>query len=93
MQPIGQSVVGSHRSQPPRPEMPRLRSQRSESARPEPQRSDLQRQAEAHARAAEAAALAGDLETAAREILKGLDCERRAGGVGPQVLQLIKPRG
>lgn len=92
MQPIGQSVVGNHRSQPLRSEVPRLRSQRSESARPEPQRSDLQRQAEVHARAAEAAALAGDIETAAREILKGLDCERRAGSVGPQVLQLIKPR-
>jgi hypothetical protein len=26
-------------------------------------------------------------------ILEALDCERRAGGLGPQVLQLIKPRG
>jgi hypothetical protein len=25
-------------------------------------------------------------------ILETLDCERRAGGLGPQVLQLIKPR-
>jgi hypothetical protein len=25
-------------------------------------------------------------------ILQALDCERRAGGLGPQVLQLIKPR-
>jgi hypothetical protein len=25
-------------------------------------------------------------------ILQSLDCERRAGGLGPQVLQLIKPR-
>jgi hypothetical protein len=35
---------------------------------------------------------AGDLTTAARLILQSLDCERRAGGLGPQVLQLIKPR-
>jgi hypothetical protein len=28
----------------------------------------------------------------ARDILRALDCERRAGSVGPQVLQLIKPR-
>ncbi|KEF42370.1 MAG: hypothetical protein ER33_05805 [Cyanobium sp. CACIAM 14] len=34
----------------------------------------------------------GDLEASARAILEGLDCERRAGGLGPQVLQLIKPR-
>lgn len=34
----------------------------------------------------------GDLATAARLILQSLDCERRAGGLGPQVLQLIKPR-
>jgi hypothetical protein len=26
-------------------------------------------------------------------ILRALDCERRAGSLGPQVLQLIKPRG
>jgi hypothetical protein len=35
----------------------------------------------------------GDIEAAARLILQALDCERRAGGLGPQVLQLIKPRG
>ncbi len=29
---------------------------------------------------------------AGRLILQALDCERRAGGLGPQVLQLIKPR-
>jgi hypothetical protein len=34
----------------------------------------------------------GDLAQSARLILEALDCERRAGGVGPQVLQLIKPR-
>lgn len=35
----------------------------------------------------------GDIEASARLILQALDCERRAGGLGPQVLQLIKPRG
>ena len=35
---------------------------------------------------------AGDLQIAATFILKALDQERRAGSVGPQVLQLIKPR-
>jgi hypothetical protein len=35
----------------------------------------------------------GDVEAAARLILRALDCERHAGSLGPQVLQLIKPRG
>ncbi len=34
----------------------------------------------------------GDLQAAGELILKALDQERRAGVVGPQVLQLIKPR-
>lgn len=34
----------------------------------------------------------GNLVDAGRTILAALDCERRAGSVGPQVLQLIKPR-
>ncbi len=34
----------------------------------------------------------GDLQSAGTLILKALDQERRAGVVGPQVLQLIKPR-
>jgi hypothetical protein len=38
------------------------------------------------------AAERGEVEVAARSILEALDCERRAGGLGPQVLQLIKPR-
>ncbi len=38
------------------------------------------------------AAERGDIEESARLILAALDCERRAGGLGPQVLQLIKPR-
>ncbi len=41
---------------------------------------------------ASAHAEAGDLNSAAVFILKALDQERRASGVGPQVLQLIKPR-
>lgn len=43
-------------------------------------------------RQARQSAEAGDLTTAARFILQSLDCERRAVGLGPQVLQLIKPR-
>ncbi|WP_320675892.1 hypothetical protein [Prochlorococcus sp. MIT 1300] len=39
-----------------------------------------------------AQAESGDLQGAGVLILKALDQERRAGGVGPQVLQLIKPR-
>ena len=35
---------------------------------------------------------AGDIAVAAQAILQALDCERRAVGRGPQVLQLIKPR-
>lgn len=35
---------------------------------------------------------AGDIAAAAQMILQSLDCERRSGGLGPQVLQLIKPR-
>jgi hypothetical protein len=41
---------------------------------------------------ARVAATEGDLEASARAILGALDCERRAGGLGLQVLQLIKPR-
>ena len=37
-------------------------------------------------------ALAGDVAGSAQLSLQALDCERRAGGLGPQVLQLIKPR-
>ncbi|MFN9870718.1 MAG: hypothetical protein ACK55E_04675 [Cyanobacteriota bacterium] len=42
---------------------------------------------------AKAAAERGDTDEAARLILESLEFERRAGGLGPQVLQLIKPRG
>lgn len=41
---------------------------------------------------ARVAATEGHLEVSARAILEALDCERRAGGLGLQVLQLIKPR-
>jgi len=41
---------------------------------------------------AQQAAAQGDLGKAGRGILKILDCERRVSGLGPQVLQLIKPR-
>jgi hypothetical protein len=55
-------------------------------------RADLRRQAAVHEAKAEAAAARGDMAESARLILMALDCERRAGSVGPQVLQLIKPR-
>jgi hypothetical protein len=51
----------------------------------------LSRASELHNQARHAAEQ-GDLASAARSILDALDCERRAGGLGPQVLQLIKPR-
>ena len=41
---------------------------------------------------AQVAASEGDFEASARAILQALYCERRAGGLGLQVLQLIKPR-
>lgn len=59
---------------------------------PADRRDDLLKEAAAYESVAEAAAAAGDLDVAARAILQALDCERRAGSVGPQVLQLIKPR-
>ena len=55
-------------------------------------RDDLMREAAAFSAAAEQAASSGEIEQSAREILRSLDCERRAGSVGPQVMQLIKPR-
>ncbi len=41
---------------------------------------------------ARVAASEGDIDASAQAILQALDCERRAGGLGLQVLQLIKPR-
>ena len=43
-------------------------------------------------REARLAADAGAIETSARVILQALDCERRLAAIGPQVLQVIKPR-
>jgi hypothetical protein len=55
-------------------------------------RGDLLRRATDFDRQARQCAETGDLASAARLILQSLDCERRAGCLGPQVLQLIKPR-
>ena len=41
---------------------------------------------------AQSAAEAGDVSYSGSLILKALGQERRAGTVGPQVMQLIKPR-
>jgi hypothetical protein len=41
---------------------------------------------------AQSAAEAGDVSSSGSLILKALEQERRAGTVGPQVMQLIKPR-
>lgn len=71
-------------------------SQRSSRPQPVPietsDRNHLLLRAEDFHRQARQCAEAGDVASAARLILQGLDCERRAGGLGPQVLQLIKPR-
>lgn len=48
--------------------------------------------AEQHYEQARLNAEAGQMSEAAQLILKALDQERRAGSVGPQVMQLIKPR-
>ncbi|QNJ24409.1 hypothetical protein SynSYN20_00047 [Synechococcus sp. SYN20] len=41
---------------------------------------------------AQSAAELGDVSSSGSFILKALEQERRAGTVGPQVMQLIKPR-
>ena len=41
---------------------------------------------------AQSAAESGDVSSLGSLILKALEQERRAGTVGPQVMQLIKPR-
>jgi len=70
------------------------RSQTGASAISDPERRQhlLDRAAALDGRA-RTAAERGDTDEAARLILQSLECERRAGGLGPQVLQLIKPRG
>ena len=68
---------------------------RSPSAAPVPdeRRGQLQRAIRDHEARAQLAAEQGDLAQAARFILAALDGERRMASTGPQVLQLIKPRG
>jgi hypothetical protein len=56
-------------------------------------RQHLEQQAAQLLERAARAAQEGDTAQSARLILEALDCERRSGGSGPQVLQLIKPRG
>lgn len=48
--------------------------------------------AQQHYDEAKSNAEAGLIAQSAQMILKALDQERRAGSVGPQVVQLIKPR-
>ncbi|MCS5706359.1 hypothetical protein NZK27_09140 [Synechococcus sp. FGCU-3] len=55
-------------------------------------RTQLDAEARRHEAAAKAAAERGDMEASARSILAMLDCERRLGAQGPQVMQVIKPR-
>ena len=54
-------------------------------------KSDYLKAAVNHFEIASKYAEAGDLNAAATSILKALEQERRANGVGLQVLQLIKP--
>ncbi|MFM7086797.1 MAG: hypothetical protein ACKOXO_07405 [Cyanobium sp.] len=61
-------------------------------AEPIPRQQLLDQASELYQKASQAAS-DGDVGASARLILEALACERRAGGVGPQVLQLIKPRG
>ncbi|MGB7564932.1 MAG: hypothetical protein WBM08_09285, partial [Prochlorococcaceae cyanobacterium] len=81
----GTSVASTYKVQ---SRQPQQRIQRGS----EDKRSELLRQASEFSLIAEAAADRGDLAESARHILLALDCERRAGSLGPQVLLLIKPR-
>jgi hypothetical protein len=72
------------------PDMPRLRG-RGGGGESDQRRRLLERATELDS-SARRAAQEGDLAASARSILEALDCERRAGSLGPQVLQLIKPR-
>ena len=74
-----------------RPGVP-VSSRRSAQVEAEP-RSEILAQAQKLEAEARLAAEQGDVAGSARLILESLACERRAGGIGPQVLQLIKPRG
>ena len=79
----------------PRTSVPELQPLGSLAGRPEKtdQRQQLLNQADRFHQQAMNTAEQGDFEASARLILQALDCERRAGSLGPQVLQLIKPRG
>lgn len=55
-------------------------------------RGALVQQAKTLLEQARISAESGDVAASAQAILQALNCERRAGGLGPQVLQLIKPR-
>jgi len=57
-----------------------------------PDRRQLLEQADSLNQQAQQFAETGDIAAAAQAILRALNIERRAGGLGPQVLQLIKPR-
>jgi hypothetical protein len=56
-------------------------------------REQLVQEAQRHDQAAKVAASQGQIEAAARAILAMLNCERRLSSSGPQVMQVIKPRG
>lgn len=78
----------------PVPLNPGLAASRSAPVRPhaEGDRETLLAQASRLQDRARISAQSGDISSAAQFILQALDHERRAGGLGPQVLQLIKPR-
>lgn len=78
----------------PKPGMAAAASRRpaAPEQRPAVDRSEWQAKAQTLELEAQQAAEEGDIERSAQKILAALDCERRAGSVGPQVLQLIKPR-
>ena len=87
-------VLTAVRQSSPKPGMAAAASRRpaAPEQRPAVDRSEWQAKAQTLELEAQQAAEEGDIERSAQKILAALDCERRAGSVGPQVLQLIKPR-
>ncbi|MEI8249824.1 MAG: hypothetical protein WCF98_01480 [Synechococcus sp. ELA057] len=77
----------------PRPAIPTHQRKPASASADGPSRQQLEQKAALLYEHASRAAHEGDATTSARLILQALDCERRSGGSGPQVLQLIKPRG
>ena len=77
----------------PAPESGASRRPLALEARPSVDRTEWLARARQLEAEAKQAAEDGNIERSAQKILAALDCERRAGSVGPQVLQLIKPRG